>query len=73
MTCRRCEQEREATAAPFPGELGKKIGESVCVECWTAWQAEQTKIINEYRLSLIDPKGRELLDSQMKAFLKLQD
>ncbi len=71
MTCRRCEQNREPVESPFPGKLGEKIGSSVCAECWTAWQDEQTKIINEHRISLIDPKGRELLDSQMKAFLKL--
>ena len=72
MKCRRCEQTREPIDPPFPGELGEKIGATVCAECWTAWQGEQTKIINEYRLSLIDPKGREMLDRQMKVFLKLE-
>ena len=31
----------------------------------------QTKIINEYRLSMGDPKAQQMLDDQMKTFLNL--
>jgi len=57
--------------APFRGALGQKILESTCRECWAEWLAMQTKIINEYRLSLGDPRGQEMLDQQLKLFLNL--
>jgi len=57
--------------APFPGAAGMTVHESVCGECWQAWIAEQTKIINELRLSMGNPQSHEVLDRQMRAFLKL--
>ncbi len=56
---------------PFRGALGQTIHESVCKDCWTEWIAMQTKIINEYRLSLGDPHGLRMLDQQMRTFLNL--
>jgi len=58
---------------PFGGALGKTIAESVCNDCWKSWVGEQTKIINEMRLSLGDPRAREILDRQMRLFLKLDE
>ena len=57
--------------APFRGALGQTIHESVCGDCWTEWIAMQTKIINEYRLSLGDPHGQRLLDQQLRVFFNL--
>lgn len=57
--------------APFRGALGQTIHQTVCGECWAEWHATQTKIINEYRLSLGDPRGQQLLDQQMRIFLNL--
>jgi len=74
LTCRRCTQVKESMEkAPFRGALGQKIHESVCRDCWAEWHGTQTKIINEYRLSLGDPRGQEMLDQQMKLFLNLND
>jgi len=73
VTCRRCGQSREALEkAPFRGALGEKILASTCPSCWTEWRANQTIIINEYRLSLGDPKSQERLDREMKTFLNLE-
>lgn len=73
LTCSRCGQSKEAMAKPpFRGKLGQTIHEKICPECWAEWQATQTKIINEYRLSMGDPKGQEMLDQQMKIFLNLE-
>ena len=58
---------------PFRGVLGKTIHERVCHDCWVEWIAMQTKIINEYRLSLGDPHGQKLLDQQLRTFLNLGD
>jgi Fe-S cluster biosynthesis and repair protein YggX len=73
VTCRRCSQSREGLEkAPFPGALGEKILAGICSPCWAEWRDNQTMIINEYRLSLGDPKSQERLDREMKAFLNLE-
>jgi Fe-S cluster biosynthesis and repair protein YggX len=54
---------------PYPGELGKKIYECISQEAWQMWLAHQTMLINEYRLSMLDPKAREFLTREMELFL----
>lgn len=54
---------------PYPGDLGKKIFENISKQAWQQWMGQQTILINEYRLSVIDPKGRAFLEEQMKKFL----
>jgi len=54
---------------PYPGELGKRIFESVSKEGWQKWLAHQTMLVNEYRLSMIDPKARQFLVKEMEKFL----
>lgn len=54
---------------PYPGELGQKIFESISKEAWSKWLLRQTMLINEYRLSLIDPKANALLKEEMEKFL----
>ncbi|GMR07362.1 MAG: oxidative damage protection protein [Gammaproteobacteria bacterium] len=55
-------------AAPVPGELGKRIYENVCQEAWQLWLKQQTILINEHRLSMIDPEAQKFLQQQMQAF-----
>ena len=54
--------------APYPGELGKKIYESVSKEAWAGWLKHQTMLINENRLGLADPKARKYLAEQMDKY-----
>lgn len=49
---------------PMPGELGRRIWECVSKEAWQAWQLQQTRLINENRLNLMDPKARKYLQEQ---------
>jgi Fe-S cluster biosynthesis and repair protein YggX len=51
---------------PYPGELGKRLYESVSKEAWAQWQRHQTMLINENRLNLADPKARKYLAEQME-------
>jgi Fe-S cluster biosynthesis and repair protein YggX len=53
---------------PVPGELGKRIYEQVSKEAWQMWQQQQTRLINEMRLSLVDPKARKYLLEQTEKF-----
>jgi len=54
---------------PYPGELGKRIYQQVSKEGWQRWVAHQTTLINEYRLTPIEPKARALLVAEMEKFL----
>ena len=54
---------------PFPGELGQKIFDNVSKEAWKQWLNQQTILINEYRLSSLDPKARTFLQEEMQKFL----
>jgi Fe-S cluster biosynthesis and repair protein YggX len=53
---------------PYPGELGKRIFESVSKAGWQQWLKHQTMLINEYRLSAIDPQARKFLETEMEKF-----
>lgn len=53
---------------PYPGELGKKIYENVSQEAWQMWLGHQTMLINENRLTPIEPKAREFLEVELEKF-----
>ncbi len=53
---------------PYPGELGQRIFEEVSKEAWQMWLQHQTMLINENRLTPIDPKDRAFLEGEMDKF-----
>ena len=53
---------------PYPGELGKRIYENVSKEAWADWLKHQTMLLNEYRLTPIEPKARKFLVQEMEKF-----
>src|SRR5580658_11313955 len=53
---------------PYPGELGRRIYESVSREAWARWLQQQTMLINEYRLTPMEPKARKFLEGEMEKF-----
>ena len=54
---------------PYPGALGQRIYDSISKEAWQQWLRHQTMLINEYRLSPIEPKARRFLVEEMEKFL----
>lgn len=54
--------------APFPGELGQRIYESVSAEAYDMWKPHLTTIINHYGLNPADPETRKMLRNEMEAF-----
>lgn len=68
-----CEYEHRETEGldfvPWPGELGKRVFAHIGKSAWAAWLAHQTMLINENRLSPLDPKHRAFLESEMQKFL----
>ncbi len=51
---------------PYPGELGKRIYESISKQAWAEWIKQQTMLVNENRLNLADLRAREYLKRQME-------
>ena len=57
--------QREADGQDFqlyPGELGKRIYNEISKEAWAQWQHKQTMLINEKKLSMMNPEHRKLLE-----------
>ena len=67
--CVRLKRDAEGLdRAPYPGELGQRILANVSKEAWQEWLRHQTMLINEYRLSPVDPKSLKFLEEQMEKF-----
>ena len=68
--CQKTQQEAEGLGfVPWPGPLGKRVFEGIGRQAWAEWLAHQTMLINENRLSPLDPKHRALLEAEMEKFL----
>jgi len=53
---------------PYPGPLGQRIFEQVSREGWSRWVKHQVMLINENRLSPVEPKARRFLEGEMEKF-----
>jgi Fe-S cluster biosynthesis and repair protein YggX len=53
---------------PYPGPLGQRVFEHVSKQAWQKWLGHQTMLINEYRLSPLEPKAREFIEQEMEKF-----
>ncbi len=74
VNCVKLGREAEGLKVPpYHGELGKKIYEQVSQEAWQIWLRHQTMLINEYRLSPIDPRHRKMLEEEMEKFFFGED
>ena len=59
--------------APYPGELGKKILNSVSKEAWQMWLDHQTMLINENNLHLFEESSQKYLKEQMDKYFFSDD
>lgn len=67
--CKKYQREMEGLGAPpYPGPKGQDIFEHVSKQAWQEWQEQQTQLINERRLSLLDPATRKFLQDEMAKF-----
>lgn len=68
--CSKLDQEAEGLDfAPYPGELGQRIYQTISKPAWQLWLSHQTMLINEYRLNLMDATARSFLKTEMEKFL----
>ena len=69
VNCIKLGKEAEGLAAPpYPGELGKRIFENVSKQAWGEWLKHQTMLLNENRLTPINPEHRKFLSQEMEKF-----
>ncbi|WP_406666071.1 oxidative damage protection protein [Gallaecimonas sp. GXIMD1310] len=68
--CARLNKEAEGLDFQlYPGELGKRIFDTISKEAWAEWQKKQTMLINEKKMNMMDPEHRQFLEQAMVAFL----
>ena len=62
VQCAKLGREAEGLdRVPFKNELGQRLFESVSKEAWRGWIAHSTMLVNEYRVDVMSPSGREFL------------
>jgi Fe-S cluster biosynthesis and repair protein YggX len=72
ITCARCGREGEPPSrhrVGFPAP--ERVLQSICAECWKEWEGVEVKVINEYRLSFLDPQHREMLQKACFDYFKM--
>lgn len=72
--CRKFQQELPGlNMPPYPGAKGQDIFENVSQKAWQEWQQQQTMLINEKQLSMMNPEHRTYLQAEMDKFLDNAD
>jgi Fe-S cluster biosynthesis and repair protein YggX len=72
ITCSRCGRSGDP---PLPHRIGfsgpdkDRVLEGICSACWQEWEGMEVKVINEYRLSFLDPEHRAMLKKATLDFL----
>jgi len=54
--------------APWPGELGQRIYDSVSQDAWEQWEERMKMILNEYRLMPWQKDAQDLVAKHMEEF-----
>lgn len=70
IQCQRCNEAQDRLARPpFKTELGERIQNEICTNCWQEWLQHQTLLINHYGLDPRDKKARAFLYEQIEQVL----
>lgn len=46
---------------PFKNELGQRLYDGVSKDAWRGWIGHSTMLVNEYRVDVMSPSGRDFL------------
>jgi Fe-S cluster biosynthesis and repair protein YggX len=61
---------RKLSGPPMNDELGRRIYENICADCWYDWLRNfSVKVINEMRLDLSLERGQEIYDQVLREFM----
>ncbi len=67
--CKRLNKELPGLEAPpFPGPRGQEIYENISQQAWDNWQEQQTMLINEHQLNMVNKDHRKYLNEQMDSY-----
>lgn len=70
--CHRCGRNAPgAGVVPQPQELAQEIAAKVCADCWHEWEAAEVMVINELHLNFMDPRAGEVVERNLREFLRL--
>ena len=69
--CRKYQQELKGLdLPPMPGAVGQDIYQHISEQAWKEWQAQQTMLINEKQLNMMNPEARKFLTEQMQKYFQ---
>lgn len=83
FTCHKCSGTTDAETSPtgaavepmqdipFSNDYWKLIQDVACSTCWSEWKEMEVKIINEYRLNMMEREHRQMLKRYMHDFLNV--
>ncbi len=72
--CHRCgRQSPPASNILQRPELASEIEAKVCAGCWHEWVGAEVMVINELQLNFMDPKAPEILEKNLREFLRLDE
>ena len=67
--CNVGKRAHQLPAPPLPDEIGRKIHDEICADCWNEWFRNYSiKVINELRIDLSTEFGQEEYDKHMRGF-----
>jgi tetratricopeptide (TPR) repeat protein len=73
-TCSSGARARGLPTPPFNDDLGRRIQENICADCWNSWLKDYSiKVINELRLDLSREDHQAQYDRYMLEFLGLDE
>lgn len=74
VLCRKYKEELPGLERPpYPGPKGQDIYEHISQKAWMDWQKEQTMLINEKRLNMMNPDDRKFIQGEMDKFFSGED
>ena len=69
--CKRSNEPMVTMEAPHSNAYWTQVQSKVCAPRWVEWKEMEIKILNEYRLNLLEREHRKLLKKYMTDFLDL--
>lgn len=72
VLCKRCGKlAPKLPGPPMRNDFGRLVFENTCASCWREAIGMGTKVINELRLDLSDPRAQKAWDQNIREFLNL--
>ena len=70
VACSRCQQTRTGVPfQPFRNDLGRRVLDEICNDCWGEWLRYQQQLINHYGLNLREQSAKDMLYRELEKFL----